>query len=369
MTPQRLNAPTPQRPNASIHMHFDFLLIGQGLAGAMLARFLKKAGASVAVIDESHRESASAEAAGLINPITGRRFAKSWRIDELIPFAEKTYGELGSQFRQPFFQYRPIVRALFSAKEDNDWAARAGEPFFSKYLKEASDEGPLRGFIQPVYGYGQIIGACQVEVADLLSAFAAWGLEEGWLIQANFDYSKLKLEKGKAQYEGLQADRVVFCEGYGLHKNPYFNYLPMEGNKGEVLLVRIPDFPREVIYKHKVIIAPFAGDRFWVGASYFREFEDGLPSAGERERLESHLRHALKTSFTVEDHRAAIRPTVPDRRPLLGIHPKYPQLAVFNGLGTKGSSLAPFWGAHLAEVLLKGVPLDPEVDIRRFLNG
>ena len=350
-------------------MHFDFLLIGQGLAGALLAHFLQNAGASVAIIDDAQRGGASVEAAGLINPITGRRFAKSWRIDELIPFAEHTYAELEAQFQQPFFQYRPIIRALFSAKEDNDWVARAGESFFSKYLKEASDEGPLRGFIQPAYGFGQIEGSAQVEVAALLSAFSARSKQEGRLIQANFDHSKLILEKGKARYESLLADRVVFCEGYGLHKNPFFNYLPMEGNKGEVLLVRIPGFPREVIFKHKVFIAPFGGDLFWIGASYLREFTDELPSAGERERMENHLRRALKTPFTVVDHRAAIRPTVPDRRPLLGLHPEYPQLAVFNGLGTKGSSLAPFWGAHFADVLLQGVPLDPEVDIRRFRNN
>ncbi len=349
-------------------MHIDFLLVGQGLAGVMLAHFLQKAGASVVVIDDAHRGGASVEAAGLINPITGRRLAKSWRIDELFPFAENTYAELEAQFQQPFFRRRPIIRALFSAKEDNDWAARASDPEYSKYLYEGVWDNPIRDFIQPAYGFGQITGAGQVEVAALLSAFSTRGLQEGWLIQGNFDHSKLQLENGKALYEGLQPDRVVFCEGYGLHKNPFFNYLPMEGNKGEVLLVRIPGFPRDLIFKHKVFIAPFAGDRFWVGASYLREFADEWPSSSERERMVSFLRQALKVPFTVEDHRAAIRPTVPDRRPLLGIHPAYPQLAVFNGLGTKGSSLAPFWGAYFADVLLNGAPLDPEVDIRRFQN-
>ncbi|MBK6948445.1 MAG: FAD-binding oxidoreductase [Haliscomenobacter sp.] len=325
-------------------MHFDFLLIGQGLAGSLLAHFLKKAGASVVIIDDAHCGGASAEAAGLINPITGRRLAKSWRIDELIPFAEKTYAELEAQFRQPFFQRRPIIRALFSAKEDNDWAARARNPEYSRYLMEEPVEGPILDFIQPAYGFGQIRESGQVEVAALLSAFAAWGFGEGWLRPGHFDYSKLILENGKARYEGLQAERVVFCEGYGLHRNPFFNYLPMEGNKGEVLLIRIPGFPRDWIFKHKVFIAPYTGDRFWVGASYLREFEDALPSARERERLENVLQRALKAPFVVEDHRAAIRPTVPDRRPLLGIHPEHPQLAVFNGLGTKGRLWRRFGG-------------------------
>ncbi len=347
-------------------MKTDILIIGQGLAGSFLAHFCRQAGMQVLIIDALHKDSASAEAAGLINPITGRRYVKSWRIDELLPFAKAAYRSQEELLGIRFFHERPIVRAFFSAKESNDWWARASDPGFEAYFAPATDPLPFATTCRPVHSYAAVRQSAQVDVRAFLEAFAAKAERAGWLIRERFEFSNLEMGAHNVRYGDIEAGNVVFCEGFGLKNNPFFQGLPMEGAKGEVLLVRIPGFPNDLVLKHKIFIAPLGGEVFWAGATYQRVFPDAMPSPEQAAFLNDQLREILELPYELVTHRAAIRPTVRDRRPLLGFHPQYPRLAVFNGLGTKGASLAPFWAHHFAQVIAGNCPLDPEVDIRRF---
>ena len=60
-------------------MKVDYLIIGQGLAGSLLAWELIQRRCSVVVVDNGN-ENASQIAAGLINPITGMRFVKYYSL-------------------------------------------------------------------------------------------------------------------------------------------------------------------------------------------------------------------------------------------------------------------------------------------------
>ncbi|MEY4134586.1 MAG: NAD(P)/FAD-dependent oxidoreductase [Saprospiraceae bacterium] len=347
-------------------MKTDFLIVGQGLAGTFLAHYLRLSGASVAVMDNGHDAGASVEAAGLINPITGRHYAKSWRVDELLPFAAGAYRSQEQALGRHFYHERPIVRAFFSPKESNDWWARASEPDFADYFAAPMDAGPLLSVCRTVYEYAAVRQSAQVDVRVLLEAFAAKARREGWLFSERMDYAKIIPETGGIRYGDIETGHIIFCEGYGAAQNPFFRHLPMEGAKGELLIVRIPDFPEDLVLKHKIFIAPLGDGLFWAGATYDRRFPDARPTAERATFLKAQLTEILKGHFEVLDHRAAVRPTVKDRRPLLGFHLRFPRLAIFNGLGTKGASLAPFWAHHFSRVLSAGVPLDPEVDIGRF---
>ena len=109
----------------------DYLLVGQGLAGTLLAHFLQKNGQSVHIIDNAHEGAASKVAAGVINPVTGRRFVKSWMIDDLIPFAKQTYYALTKESGVPFHYETPIVRSLFNSGEETNWLIRSDEEALS----------------------------------------------------------------------------------------------------------------------------------------------------------------------------------------------------------------------------------------------
>ena len=92
------------------------LIVGQGLAGSILAIYLIKAGEKVLVIDNGHQESASRVAAGLMDYISGQRLTKSWNSDILIPFAKQFYQDLEHELNDRFFYERPCLR-YFSSED------------------------------------------------------------------------------------------------------------------------------------------------------------------------------------------------------------------------------------------------------------
>lgn len=349
-------------------MTSDYLLIGQGLAGTLLAHFLEKAGQKVVVIGQPNERSATSVAAGIINPVTGRRFVKSWRVDSLIPFARQTYRELEQQLGLSIYHERNILRALFSAKEENDWLARSGEPGYETYILNQADIGNYAGAVEQAFSYGEVQHSAQVDIGRLAEAYRQYLMEKRAYREEMFDYGQLEIEEQGAAYKGIHARAAVFCEGRWAKANPFFNYLPFHGDKGEVLIVRIPGAGFEKILKQHVFIVPLQNGLYWIGSNYDKKPENDEPTEAGEIFLRTHLEQLLKIPFEVVAHRVAIRPTVSGRRPFLGRHPEFPQLALFNGLGTKGASLGPYWASHLADHLVKNVTLDGDVDIQRFVK-
>jgi glycine/D-amino acid oxidase-like deaminating enzyme len=74
----------------------------------------------------------------------------------------------------------------------------------------------------------------------------------------------------------------------------------------------------------------------------------------------------INCTYEICDQLAGIRPTVVDRRPLVGKHPKYNNLFVLNGLGTRGVMNAPFSADNLTRSIVYGEDIDKEIDISRF---
>lgn len=351
-----------------MNLKTDYLIVGQGLAGTLIAHFLLAAGQKIHLIDDDYPRAATKVAAGIINPVTGRRYVKSWRIDQLIPKARQTYRELESKLNISIYHPRPVLRALFNNREVNDWQARAFDPEYQRYIvpQDQVNIGQYQAFTVPAFDYGALREGAQVEIGTLAKNYRKWLEDNGLLTVETFDYSKLQLTIQGIRYNEIQAKRVIFCEGAKSKINPYFSYLPYEGNKGEALITSIPVANFQKILKHRLFIVPLADGQYWIGSTSDNFHTDDLPSKKGRQYLTEKLKDLLQCTFRVQDHRAAIRPTIKDRRPLLGSHPKYRQLVIFNGLGTKGASLGPYWAQHLADVLTKGLPIDPEVNIERF---
>ena len=158
------------------------------------------------------------------------------------------------------------------------------------------------------------------------------------------------------------------CEGAKALSNPYFNYLPFQPTKGEVLLINIDKDEPDQLLKHRIFLVPQGKGRFWAGATNDWDYPDEKPSQEGRSFLEDRLKDMLSVDFHIDKHQAAIRPTVKDRRPFLGAHPDYPQLFIFNGLGTKGASLGPYFAKQMADLLQQNKPVDPEVDVKRVAS-
>ncbi len=344
----------------------DYIIVGQGLAGTLLTHFLEQQQQKVFVINNTSEYAASSVAAGIINPITGRRYVKSWMVDTLIPFAEQTYNTLSQQLGVTVFSQKNIIRTLFNRLEEDYWWLKSEEEGYAKYMLPNAALGNYKGRILPDFSYGEVTGGGQANVALLTEHYRHYLIEKGSYQIANFDLEQIKFLPEGIEYQNIQAKKIIFCEGYSGKFNPYFSYLPFGGAKGEVLIVRIADAHFEKLIKRKVFIASWKDDLYWIGATIDNHFEHELPTEKGKDFLTNKLQDFLAVPFEIVEHKSAVRPTVKDRRPFLGLHPEFPQLAIFNGLGTKGASLAPFFAHQMANYLVQQIPLLEAVNIERF---
>jgi glycine/D-amino acid oxidase-like deaminating enzyme len=347
-------------------MKYDYIIVGQGIAGTLLSHFLIKNKQRILVIDNGYLTSSSKVAAGIVNPITGRRYVKSWMFDTLLDFAQRTYLALDESLKINSFEERNIVRVLFNNKEANDYYARSGEIGYSKYMLENAKMTEYESILKPVFSIGEVTHSGKVNLGAVMSAFRQKLEASHQIITEEFDFEELTLKKDTIHYKNIEAQNIIFCEGIKGTENPFFKYLPFNGAKGQVLIVRIPNFKPEKIFKHRLFFVPLEEDLFWVGATNENQYSDNLPTEKGRINLEKKLQKIINVPYEIIDHQAAIRPNVKDRRPFIGQHPKFDKMFIFNGLGTKGSSLAPYFANHFVEHLVHQKPLMKEVNIERY---
>ncbi len=346
-------------------VELPYLIVGQGIAGSLLAWHLEKANQPYLIIDNHHQTSASKIAAGIINPITGRRFVKSWMIDTFLPFAKSTYQEIEAQLDIQVWKDMDIIRFFMSNAEGNNWLTKTTWEGYDKYLKEEKNADFLHQFIKDESGFGTVVGA-KVDLGKVVKSFQSHFQKKGVLLSESFDYEQLSVEKNQVKYKEITARKVIFCEGFAAFKNPWFAHLPYESAKGEALIIRIPNLQTPDIIKKHFFIVPLEDDLFWFGSNYEWDDLSNEPTEIGRNYLEKELKQILKVKYEVVDHLAAVRPVLKDRRPAIGLHPTNSNIAFFNGLGTKGTSIAPYWANEMTLFLTEGKEIPKEVNVQRF---
>jgi glycine/D-amino acid oxidase-like deaminating enzyme len=341
-------------------MQTEFLIIGQGISGTFVTWYLKKAGRSFIVIDNGNPASSSRVAAGIINPVTGRRIVQTWMIDILLPYALNAYKELGRELNIEAIAQKNIVDFFPSPQMVNAFHERYQEN--PEYLSLPSDPQAFSQYFNYDFGYGEISPAYAVNLAEIIPAWR----QQLQIIEEDFDVSKLGIRDGGITYKDISAEKIIFCNGIAASEHPYFNKLPFALNKGQALIIRNKELPKENIFKKAMTIVPLKDDLFWVGSSYEWQFEDMYPSEEFLSRTTALLRSWIKSDFTVEAHLSSLRPATLERRPFVGLHPKYPEIGILNGMGTKGCSLAPYFAGQLVNYLINNEPILPMADIGRF---
>jgi glycine/D-amino acid oxidase-like deaminating enzyme len=340
----------------------DVLIVGQGICGTFLSRELGRAGLSYLVIDEERADSASRAAAGLINPVTGRRFVKTWMIEEVLPFVQEAYdpGFLKPVQVVDFFPTAQMRLAFVKRCEEGGEYVR---------LAQAQEEHHWDALFRYELGYG-LIGSCYlVDMGGLLSQARSEMVARGALRGECFEAAELVVEGSRVRYRDLEAGWVIFCDGVaGAASGGYFSRLPFAPNKGEALIIEASELSEHsaYVFKRGISLVPWSQGLFWVGSSYEWSFDDPGPTAAFRERTEAVLAGWLRVPFSVVDHVASVRPATLERRPFVGLHPVFPTVGILNGMGTKGCSLAPVFARQLAELLGEGKAVMPEADVGRF---
>lgn len=345
----------------------NFIVVGQGIAGTVMAATLLEKGCSVIVIDEPSLSKASRIAAGLYNPVVFKRLVKSWMADELIPFMDAFYTSAEAKLGEEFYHKKKIIK-LFAEESEKELWKGSREKDVGKYLGEQlTDFFPE--FVQNALGAAEVKDAGNLNSSVFLNSFRNFFLKKGMLLEEKFDHKKLNFNEGSAHYKDLRADMIIFCEGYRALENPLFTWLPFKLTKGEIITIKLSaehKIPVENVINKGVFILPIGNDAYKVGATYeWNELDEQITEKGKTE-LVSKLDKVLKVSYEIIDHQAGIRPTVNDRRPLIGLHPEHKNVAVFNGMGTKAVMLAPYFADQLAEHLIHGSPIDKEADLARF---
>lgn len=344
----------------------DYLIIGQGLCGSILADKLIQRGRSVAIIDNGRLTSSSIIAAGIMNPITGRRFVKSWMYDEISVSAINYYRSRYDNLN--VLRSLPIYRILKNSGEENDWLGRSEQIGWASYMDHL-EEQTVQGLKVMCTSIG-LIKAHTIQINLILDKIKNDIISNEIYLVENFEFEELRRVDKFWNYKSISASKIVFCEGSHISSNPYFDYLPMVPAKGELLVIKSEHLSDDKIIKTDLMIVPLHDDYFWVGATYQWDFNHDLPSENQYNTLLDRLNNLLDHPFKIIHHSAAIRPTVKDRRPLLGCHQAYKDLYLFNGVGTKGTSLAPYFADHLISYIEEGQGLIPEVNINRFnTNG
>ncbi|HEY4155832.1 MAG TPA: FAD-dependent oxidoreductase [Puia sp.] len=342
----------------------DALIVGQGLAGTWLSWWLEQGGLSYRILDDADPLSASRHAAGLINPVTGRRLVKTWMIDELMPFAWKCYSEMGSFLKTDLISETTVVDFFPTVQMLQAFQKRCAEE--ESYLQTGEPDVRFDSWFRYDLGWGAIRPCFLVQTPRVLTAWRNHLEEKGYLEEGLFDWDKLMPGGPSVEYAGMHYRYIVFCDGKQAARNRLFEKLPFALNKGEGLLVEIDEIPRQTVFKKGMSLVPWENNIYWVGSSYEWEFADERPTEIFRSATESWLRNFLRVPFKVVGHFAALRPATLERRPFAGFHPGYPRIGILNGLGTKGCSLAPYFAAQLAGKMISGRDIDPLADIKRF---
>ena len=347
-------------------MQTDFLIIGQGLAGSLLAWVLIQRGCRVIVADNGD-ENASRVAAGIVNPVTGIRLAKTADADTLLAAAADCYARLPAVSGQSFYTGKPMIRIFRDDSELAQAVKRIKDVNYRPYLSDIAFPGQTLDGLATPYGYCLQNQCGYLSTAPLLTCLKKIFTQHNAYRQSDVPYKAIGCNTF-VHWEDITAKQVIFCEGYRARQNPWFSWLPFRPAKGEILtLAQHSELPDAILnFGHWLL--PLDSGEMRTGATFDREFIDTKPTGDGRIRLLNSLK-SLSPDLArspVLRHQAGIRPCTADRYPFIGQHPDYKQLAIFNGFGSKGSLQIPWYSLRFADFLLTGKPLPASCDIQRY---
>ena len=338
-----------------------YFIIGQGLAGSVLALLMIDAEMDVTVLDDGHLSSSSMVAAGMWNPVTFKKLNESWLASQVVPMADNIYSRLEEKFNTSFYHPTELVRIFADAHTSNDWDERSVHPELSSFLSDDQDEVVAQQIHQP-YGHGVVHHAGWMDVPGFVQCVKSFLLEQ----------KKLIVEKvTEERILALSADEnciIIYCTGWKSLVQYGFDWLPMIPNKGEVLTIKSENLQVKRMMNFGKFLIPLGNNLFRLGATYELSQTDLRPTDAGKSELLNQLCDVYPEPVDVMHHQVGYRPTMPDRRPVLGFHPENPKYAIFNGFGSKGVMLIPFFADHFIQVLQGENVLMKDVDVKRYWN-
>lgn len=342
----------------------DYIIVGLGLAGITFCEELEVAGKSFVVFEDNSQHS-STVAGGLYNPVTLKRFTIAWNAEAQLAAALAFYEVLEKKLGTQFDDKLVVMRKFANVEEQNTWFEASDKPTLSKYLDTNLVVNTNKAVNAP-FSLGKVKEAGRIYTEKLIKAYRNYLETKNALRTERFQYENLTLKATSVCYQNIEAKKIIFCEGFGIKQNPYFNYLPLNGTKGELLTIKAPDLKVDSVLKSSIFIIPMGNDTYRIGATYNWEDKTHTTTEAAKNELVEKLSKLITCDYEIIAQIAGIRPTVIDRRPLVGKHPLHSQMAILNGLGTRGVMIAPTVAKQLYNHLAHQEILPTDIDIKRF---
>ncbi len=342
-----------------------FIIVGKGLAAHCLMHQFYRHNINFVCIGEASLSTSSKVAAGIWNPVVFKRMTASWMADVLVPSLESFYSDCEKRLNTTLIHSRQLIKPFTEDQEKVLWQKKAAaglNAFLDTNIYDPQSEHHAL-IIKNQYGLVKQAGNLNI------NAFIDAGEEyfKANIITEVFDYTSLSIHPNHVSYKNIEAENILFCEGYLVKNNPYFKWIPLVPAKGETLIIRglglgLKDF----IFNKDGFVMDLGNDHYKVGATYeWKELNDKTSTKGLKS-LEDKIQRISQAPYQIVKQEAGVRPSSLDRRPIIGKHPKYPHLHIFNGLGAKGVMLAPFFTENFVHFYLQKTGLHPEVDVKRF---
>jgi len=346
-------------------MKLDYIIVGLGLAGLAFTEELIAANKTF-VVFENNFQTSSLVAGGVYNPVILKRFTPVWNAKEqlsvALPFYEKVAKKLVIEIDEKF-----VTKKVFKSIEDqNNWFTAADKPKLKEFLDDQLDTNSYKGVIADFH-FGNVKQTGRIDTKKLIKAYRNYLKTQDLIRFEKFDYKQITFHKKSIFYNDLEVANIVFCEGFGIKQNPFFNHLPLNEAKGETLTIHAPDLDIKFLLKSTLFVIPLGNHYYKVGATFNWKDKTSLPTKEGREELLTKLKKIINVSFEIVAQTGGVRPTVKDRRPLVGVHHKFSNLYILNGLGTRGVMIAPTVAKNLFNHIAYKEKLDPEININRFL--
>lgn len=344
---------------------YDYIIVGGGLAGSVLAMSLIRKNKSVLIIDEPSLSSSSKVAAGLYQPMTFKRTIETWEGLNSIKKSTEFYQWAEMELNETFFHPMKMSRIFSSFEEQNNWALKCDDKKYSELITEENNEDAE--ICNTPFGYGSVHHAGYLDVNKFLYSVTNFLIQKNWILTKKVNYDLIHWENEKVFYKNYEASQIIFCEGWLVKDNPWFAYLPMKPVKGEVITFEIKEKENTSIISSGIFSVPISKNQYKVGSNY--DWKDLTEEITEKNKAE--FTSKIKEMFNVNDvsiiqQQAGIRPASNDRRPIIGAHPQYDFLNIFNGLGARGVSLAPYAASFFIENLINKKEIPQEMNVNRF---
>ena len=330
-----------------------FLVVGHGLAGAVLAHTLLERKQDVSVIDTNLGHSASSVSVGLVNPLIGPKLNLPEKMAECIQINKKFFAHYEKIWDQKFYSKIRFNRIFTSEKQKEIWKKKSNQAHYQPYTGELLNVSHYQNMeVNAEFGGGLTLQTYQLQVGDFLEA----SKEKLENLNA-WETNKFKEDSLKSKF------KIIFCEGYRVLENPWFNYLPFEPARGEVL--EVTGGQSEAISNGSWYLPEKNGDAFMGSTWDHKNLTIGPTNKGKKEIIKNCKFLNLK-NYRVSCHMSGVRSGTKDRNPILGVHSKHKNLFLFNGFGSRGTTNIPYYAEKMSDFLLEEKKLPKEANLLRF---